>query len=305
MELFHIVARTYRRDILLSSHPLAPKVWSALGRAFPNALAAVVMPDHVHVIAVLPDASAAMLRTGAALSAIRRTSSGDGLRWEPLEPPRTIPDTRHLQRQIRYVSLNPCRSGLAADPLEWIWSTHRDVAGAVIDPWVSSRRLGNVLGEAHPGFAARWHKYVSGDPSVHVSGTRFPSPAAPSEIAKQPLGRIIAAAAAAHRAAPERLLRRGAARATFLALAYASGWHHLAALGRTVDASRRTALRRGRLGVASPAAWLCLGDPRLTKQHELEIAADAIAPAPFDGPHRLRMTTNRPFAALEDRFLDG
>ncbi|NUO52974.1 MAG: hypothetical protein HOV80_29360 [Polyangiaceae bacterium] len=276
MPYFHIVARTYRQDILLTSEPLSPKVWSAFRRAFPDALAAVVMPDHVHVITPARDAESALRRLRAVLSGIRRTSEGSGIRWQPPERPAETPDARHLRRQIRYVSLNPCRSGFVHDPLEWVWSTHRDIAGATVDPWVTEPRLAAALGDRAEGFASKWHSYVSGDPSVHVSGTRFPRPARPNRLALHPLGLIVAAAAAAHRAPLERVLRRGPARSAFLALAHASGWHDLTLIGLSADASRWTARRRGRFGAAPKAAWLCLGDPRLVSLHMTEMHAPRI-----------------------------
>ncbi len=267
MGYFHIVARVHRQDALLSTHPLAPRVWSAFRRAFPDALAAVLMPNHLHVIAPSTDAEAARLSAGAALSGIRRSVQGSGLRWQKLDLPPGIPDMHHLKRQIRYVALNPCRSGFVRDPLEWLWSTHREIAGAAVDPWMSGGRLAAALGDDAPNFAARWHRYVSGDPTVHVIGTRFPQAARPKDASEHSLGVLLAAAAAAHRAPAERLFRRGPARRTFLALAHASGWHDLSRLGRAVDASRRTALRHGRLGAAPAAAWLCLGDARLRGGH--------------------------------------
>jgi REP element-mobilizing transposase RayT len=276
MPYFHLVARAYRRDILLSSHPIAPKIWLAFRRAFPDALAAVIMPDHVHVIAPAPDAASVRRRARAVLSGVRRMTDGGGLRWEPVELPGAIPDSHHLRRQLRYVALNPCRSGFVQDPLEWMWSTHRDIAGATVDPWVPAHRLASVLGEPHDGFPPKWHGYVSGDPSVHVRGTRFPKPARPNHLALHPLGLIVAAAAAAHRTALEGVLLRGPARSAFLALAHASGWRNLTLIGLSANASPATARRRGKLGTAPKAAWLCLGDPRLVSQHVLEMHAPRI-----------------------------
>src|SRR5512139_3510644 len=112
MPYFHVVSRAYRRNVLLTAQPLAQKVWSAFRSAFPGALAGVVMPDHVHVIAEARNAMSARVLAGAALSGIRRTLEGADIRWERLELPAAIPDTQHLRRQIRYVALNPCRSGL-------------------------------------------------------------------------------------------------------------------------------------------------------------------------------------------------
>src|SRR5262245_54164797 len=49
--LLHLVARTSARAGSLSAFPLAAHVWAALRKAFPQAVGAVLMPDHMHVIA--------------------------------------------------------------------------------------------------------------------------------------------------------------------------------------------------------------------------------------------------------------
>ena len=269
MKLLHLAARTSTRDASLAAFPLAPKLWAALRRGFPATFAAVLMPDHLHVVAACDTEADARERLRAILSGARRLSHGSWLRWEPVPEPSEVPDARHLRRQLRYVALNPCRSRLAQDPLEWLWSTHRDVVGATVDPWVTSSKLGAALEEPNSGFAPRWHAYVSADPSVAVPGTPFPVAAQPTPIACVPLTRIIRAVAAAHRVPAEKLACRGAARSTFLAMAQASGWTDVSLLGNIVGASRTTTWRHSRAHQAAAAAWLCLGDARLLRSADL------------------------------------
>jgi hypothetical protein len=263
MEVLHLVARTRCRDGSLAAFPLAADLWAGLRRAFPDALAAVIMPDHVHVVTSSASAAHARNRMRAVLSGARRHRCGAWLRWEPVPEPVVVADNKHLRRQIRYVVLNPCRSGLARDPLEWLWSTHRDAVGAAVDPWVTGARLASALGEAPVGFSPRWHAYISADPSVAIPGTPFPTAARPSDVARVPLTRIVAASAAAHRVPIAALARRGPSRSTFLGLAQASGWDRRTLVGTTVAASRTTAWRHRTSADISSAAWLCLGDPRL------------------------------------------
>jgi REP element-mobilizing transposase RayT len=268
VRIFHIVARTNGRGGALSTFPLGAAVWSALRRQFPDTFAAVLMPDHLHVIATCVTREDARDRMRALLSGARRHRHGAWLRWEPVPEPSEVPDAKHLRRQIRYVALNPCRSKLAQDPLQWLWSTHRDVVGAAVDPWVTSSGLAAALNEPSACFASRWHAYVSADPSVAVAGTPFPIPALPTPIATVPLNRIFRAAAAAHRVPLERLARRGPARSTFLAMAQSSGWTDSPLLGRMVGASRTTTWRHGHAQQVPAAAWLCLGDARLLESRE-------------------------------------
>jgi len=282
MDLLHLAAR-----MDFGSPPLiderACDLWTWLRQCFPSALAATLMPDHLHVITPgEPEAGRATLQGILAQHRGMHGSPGRGRgpgRWT-IPPPSVIPDVRHLGRQVRYVSLNPCRAGLVRDPLAWLWSTHRDVVGAVVDPWVTADRLAEALGERARGFVERHHAYVSGDPSAAVSGTPLPRvvavhPGSPEILA--------AAAALACRHLSERDLprRRGAAR-VFHGLARALRIPRRAAL-RVTGAADSTAYRwAATLPDADlQAALLCLSDARLRRPGDLgRIPSLRVPPSP-------------------------
>ena len=141
-------------------------MFTRLVRAFPELLALCVMPDHVHLL--LPHADPGH-RFGAVLSGYTRwRNAARGRRvanlWQPAPPPVPIPDVHHLRRTVRYIHLNPCRAGLVDDPLAWPFSTHRDRVGFAPPSTIPI--------ESDPG---RFHRYVSGDPSVNPSGTPLPT----------------------------------------------------------------------------------------------------------------------------------
>ena len=252
--------------------PSAAALWRSLRRAFPDALGATLMPDHLHLIT--PAACPVIARrTVMGIAGRHRRAFGSPGRgrgpgsWR-VAPPVAIPDRRHLARQIRYVALNPCRSSLAPDPLAWMWSTHRDVLGATVDPWVDARRLAVALGRPLRDFPARHHAYVSGDPSTAVAGTPTP------RIAPVYAGALRTVAAAACAAAryvdPADARARRRAVATFHALARAIRIPWTRALEVTglpystaQDAARRTSPR------ALRAALLCLSDVRLRRPRDV------------------------------------
>lgn len=259
-------------------------LWSHLRAAFPGAIAAVLMPDHPHLVL----ASAAPEREHSRLARLlgqlgRRTGvRGQASEVPPAEPIRGGPA---LARHVRYVALNPCRRGLVTCPLAWPWSTHRDVIGATVDPWVTASRLAAALGGAWQGFASRHHAYVSADPHAHVAGTPMPTPAAPTLMPAVGLRSIAEASAAALRVSGMSLRRSGGARALFVALAIDQGWTHVGRLAEVCGCSRRT-IHRCAAAVdpaALHAARLCLGDARLRCG-----ATAPAARAPHDraqGPH--------------------
>ena len=139
----HITACRTSSVASLTEHERASWIWSKLRKAFPAALAAVLMPNHIHVLSPSECPDAAQRRLRDVLGGFtRHQHPGSAVPvWVPPPIPTTIPDRRHLARQVRYVALNPCRAGLAPDPLTWPWSTHRDVIGAISHPWVPAERL--------------------------------------------------------------------------------------------------------------------------------------------------------------------
>jgi hypothetical protein len=266
--LVHLVARTFGGKPAFSDFAPAEWMWRALRRGFTQALAAVLMPWHLHVIAEVASAIAARLYLAKTLAGFARwhsPSPEDPIRWQPVPKPEPLASPEHLRRSLRYVVLNPCRDKLVRDPLEWVWSTHRDVVGAVADPWVDAAHLARLLDEPTRGFGDSFHRYVSGDPSCSSNGTRPPRAPQQSECARYPLERIVAAAAAATRQPLAAVQTRGAARAAFVQLALRQGWTDVRLLARTCGVTTRglRKLRAQERPELVAAAALCLGDDRL------------------------------------------
>lgn len=265
--LLHLTACTRRRSLSLLTPAIASSLWCSLWSTFPEALAAVLMTTHFHLIAPGPSPGGAQKRLRAVLSGCsrRRLPVEGRIAWEPVEPPAGIPDSRQLARQVRYVVLNPCRAGIVDDPLRWLWSTHRDVMGAVAQPWVSVHRLAAALDRPARGFASAHHRYVSSDPSVNVAGTAPPVAAERRTSPAEPIERIAWAAAAALRVPLDAVRHRGEPRRLLVQLACARGWRDVRALAGACNAAPRTVQRL----LASPpgpsvaAGLLCLGDDRL------------------------------------------
>lgn len=162
----HLTAHTGFQKIT-QAH--AQYLWHRLHRHFGTRIMALtLMPDHVHLI--LEGVRKADLELFRSVL----TSAKPRLKFSIPEGVE-IPNQKHLARQVRYVHLNPCREGLCADPLEWLWSTHRDYLGAGM--WEAAevdRRL-LILGyEVGRRGREAFHTYVSGDPSVDPRGTRPP-----------------------------------------------------------------------------------------------------------------------------------
>lgn len=183
MPYFHFAAASRWPLTPFNQREACVEMWSRLRARFERVLACVLMPDHLHL---LVDAdSPETLRTAMRIEMAaftRRISPGKPL-WQPAAAPELIPDFHHLKRQIRYVHLNPCRAGLAMDPLEWEWSTHRDAVGAAFPAWLDMPLLTKGWKSKSKEFASAFHAYVSGDPTVRVDGTPLPRTIALSKMA--------------------------------------------------------------------------------------------------------------------------
>jgi hypothetical protein len=255
----HLVARAMPGQAPLADPGLAWWMMRRLRTAWPEALAACVMPDHVHVLvhANVPEGLRRQLaRVSAAFS---RHARGRRI-WQPVPLPQRVPNLLHLERTIRYLHLNPTRAGLVQDPICWPWSTHRGLLGAVFDPWVAPDRLAKTLGRSKRNLADWLHRYVAGDPSVLKSGTKPLLSASMNAVPCVSLGPILEAARAATPWSAKPVRRHA-----FVLLATNQGWRNSTLLARVAGISAKRI--RTLSCIPDPEllekATLCLGDSRL------------------------------------------
>lgn len=264
MEWIHLTASMSRLAPSLILPETGHWLWTWLRDAFALAIAVALMPNHVHVLLASGDPGADRRRLARLLGHFGRTFDVRG-RASEVADPSVIRGGRVLARQVRYIMLNPCRDGLASCPLAWRWSTHRDLVGAAVDPWVTPARLAAVFERDPTHFVARFHRYVSADPSTRVDGTALPIPAPSRPLPDVDVATIAAAATAALRLPVDAIRSDREARALFVALAFDQGWTSLDRLAALCECSPRTIRRDGNDidPLALAAAQLCLGDARL------------------------------------------
>jgi hypothetical protein len=159
----HFVAHSVPPHWLIHDWREAAELWRRLERLGPLR-AAVIMPDHIHLILrrAHPPALCGLLSGYARWRNHHRAEEGRRV-WLPAPAAEPLRSRAHYERSVRYVHLNPCRDGLVDDPLAWPFSTHRDAVGLSL---VGIREV-----ERDP---AKFHGYVSADPSVAVEGTDLP-----------------------------------------------------------------------------------------------------------------------------------
>lgn len=203
---WHLVARAPSPQTPFSNRSRCVLVWNRMVRAFPQAAAAVLMPNHLHVLLWHDRTDPSLL-----LRMLRRCLCKT--EWQPLPLPQSIPDIHQLKRQVRYIHLNPCRKGICNDPLQWEWSTHLDYLGLIAAPWPAPHGHLEKLGFYSK---AQFHKYISADPTSAVTGTPLPREMTVPHYFD--LEALASAAALLLRIDVESLWRRGPHRAGFGAL---------------------------------------------------------------------------------------
>ena len=224
--MYHYAVRALRGTDLVSDAEEMRALWDFVVERVIGLAAFVVMPDHIHVLISSADPTR-LLDACRAFAQWRNHRRGEsGPVWDRLvQPPISL--GIKVRRDIRYISLNPCRAGLADDPLAWPMSLHRDAVGLAVLPVRPADRD-----------PAGHHAYVSGDPSVRPDGTTLPWPQG-----RPTLGQIATAVASIERSTVGAIRRKGTARNLFLQAARALTEASLGEIAMMANVHHHTAQR--------------------------------------------------------------
>lgn len=226
-------------------------LWQRLRAAFPNAHACSLMPDHIHL----------QVPGTCHVETFRRILAQHGLvfgtRWTTHTQESST--TKIAWRSLAYVACNPLRSRCVEDPWTWPWTTLRDLAGVIVDPWTVEpvRRISQSVGVPRGLVLQRLTQF---------EGRHAPLPArqpdAPVVASSQSLA---AAVASSLRCLPEDIRERGAARSLYVHLASTCASLPTSRIAESCRISPRAAYKI--LAQPQPsgltAALRCLQDPRL------------------------------------------
>ncbi len=123
-----------RSDLLVRHVALLRESWRDVVRQQPfETLAAVVLPDHMHLVIALPEGDAnyparlRLLKSGFTrrLSAAAKAEGRKGERnvWQRRYWEHAIRDEADLEAHVNYVHFNPVKHGHAAEMDDWPYST--------------------------------------------------------------------------------------------------------------------------------------------------------------------------------------
>jgi REP element-mobilizing transposase RayT len=172
---YHLVARTQRGLFPFWQRRLALPLWHRLQLEFrSNTLAAVIMPDHIHLLIESSKPDHIHQRLGVLLGSFtRRHFPGQNL-WQKIPAPQKIADLQKLENTTRYIHLNPCRRSYTPNPWAWEFSTLWDHTGWSISlgpdltPWVSQGLIDSATGYSLQTWSKRHSTFILRDPAVCV-----------------------------------------------------------------------------------------------------------------------------------------
>ena len=109
-----------------------------------------LMPNHVHAV-IVPRNEHDMSRFLAVLHRryARRTNllnEWSGHLWQKRYYS-VVMDEAHTYAALRYVEMNPVRSGMCASPVDWPWSSARANLELTEDPLVDRSNTRNIIGD--------------------------------------------------------------------------------------------------------------------------------------------------------------
>jgi hypothetical protein len=223
---------------------------------FPDATAALLMPDHLHLATLLCGTTVELL--GRVLQHHARRF---GAAWD-IGPPTPSHTRQILGRTVRYIYLNPVRAKIVDDPLAWPWSTLRDAVGATAHPWGGPDAIAGALKLS----GRRLHALTTSDLSCDRRARTAVAVLRPSEGLAINLAAVADACASALRCHPGELhRRRSRIRPVFVHVACNFAAPRVIDLAQACRVSPRTIadLRARATPEEIRAASRCLGDPRL------------------------------------------
>lgn len=244
----HFTPRAVRGTVLFRDWEEARRLWDAVVRHVPALRAAVLMPDHLHVLA--PEAAHRGL--GRAMRAFARERNRrrgtDGPAWSHEPYVSRVSNREHLRRTVRYIYLNPVRAGLVDDPLAWPFSTLRDSLGLAVAPVRPA--------VARPDWLL---DYVSRDADAGIDGSPWPAPPAAPPGPEA----VLAAVSSLGRYPVAWIRRRGPARSLFLAACRAHAAGGADAIARLAGVAASTVYRKpARTDAEVGRVLRVCGDPR-------------------------------------------
>lgn len=273
MAWFHLTARMRSPFRLFSDWKFARAAFDTYRDAFPDAMICNLMPNHPHLLVPGEAVALGEKHQKVRRSLARRAARGPGF-WESSPAPQEVPQNQ-LARVFRYIALNQARAELNDDPLIEVFSTYRDLFGAVAKPWTNPGWVFKHMPRSLRSLP-KLHAYVSADSATTVPGSAAPSVDTALADRRPSWEELSRAVVAATRCDPAKLSRRGPLRQLLIAAATRLDFASASRVGGRLGITRQAAASAVRAAdpVFVSAVMACLSDERLIRN----ITSSGLAP---------------------------
>jgi REP element-mobilizing transposase RayT len=172
--VYHVILRGNHRQPIFHQPSdramLDGLVADSLARFGARAHAYCWMTNHVHLAVQVADAPLGRIMQRIASQYARRVQwrlPTTGHLFERRYHAILVDADAYLLQLTRYIHLNPVRAGLAADPADYPWSSHRAYLGLASVPWLSTEFALRMLGADVDAARTAYLKLIGlgGDPS--------------------------------------------------------------------------------------------------------------------------------------------
>ncbi len=189
--LYHAILRGNHRRVIFDGEAdylaMDGIVRTAIERYGARLYAYCWMPNHVHMAIEVgePPLGRTMHLVASRYARLKqRQVPTTGHLFERRYRARLVAAESYLLALMRYIHLNPVRAGLARDPADYRWSSHRAYLGSVPGGWLAMAPTLNLFGADRPAAIAAYRRFMRDEPadeeirqiSAAPGGPRFARP---------------------------------------------------------------------------------------------------------------------------------
>ena len=173
--LFHVICRGNNKQNLFKDEKDYLRYLSTLQRfkkKYPfNLYAYCLMPNHVHLLVEIKDASLSKMMQSINLSFFwwhKKKYDYSGHLWQGRFKSLPIGKEGYLFECSRYIELNPVRASFAADPSHYKWSSYRAYAFGEENKLIDTHLISELISEKQEEQQAKYREYVLGDTALNL-----------------------------------------------------------------------------------------------------------------------------------------
>ncbi len=173
--LYHVILRGNNRQEIFFSAADRVYLQELVGRATESLEATVHaycwMPNHIHMAIQVGDAPLGRLMQWIASRyayRVNRRREATGHLFERRYRALLVDVEAYALQLVRYIHLNPVKAGLAVNPADYPWSSHRYYLAGGGPPWLRTDWVLAMFGQRRVSARAAYRRFVGNDPDAEA-----------------------------------------------------------------------------------------------------------------------------------------